>query len=139
MGNIVAFHAKTLPHQGHLQINQSFLFHDVTQNVGNAYDSNTGIFTCPISGLYLFSMTILSNPNRIVETELVLDGRSIMRVYSASDGSAYNSGTNTVIQSLKQGDKIWARIVNSSSQDHNNIIVYGSKWSTLSGFLIKQS
>ena len=138
-GNIIAFHAKTGPHQQNLNINQTFLFHDVTQNIGNGYNSNSGIFICPMEGLYSFSMTILSFRLKTIETELVLNGQNILRVYSgSSDANVYNAGTNTVLVKLNLGDQIWPRVYNNPGQNHDNIAIHGYGWSTLTGVLVKQ-
>ena len=34
----------------------AFVFNKVLTNVGQAYDESTGAFTCPISGIYVFTV-----------------------------------------------------------------------------------
>lgn len=120
LGSTVAFHAKTGSAQYHMSFDQTILFSDVTQNFGNGYDPSTGIFTCPKSGLYFFSLTIYAGA-------------------SDDDLNVYDSGTNTVILHLKHGDKIWPKVDHYYGWGTNNYItLYGDHWSTFTGFLIKE-
>ena len=36
--------------------NNKFVFNKVLTNEGEAYDESTGVFTCPISGIYVFTV-----------------------------------------------------------------------------------
>lgn len=39
---------------------ETVVYDTVTSNLGGGYDSGTGIFTCPISGYYYFSVVAFS-------------------------------------------------------------------------------
>ena len=42
-------------------------FADVKQNIGGGYDSSTGNFTCPISGVYNFAVHLMSSSGTYME------------------------------------------------------------------------
>ena len=136
---MIAFHAQASPHQRNLAIHQIVIFHNVTENIGQGYDPTTGVFTCIVPGLYYFTMTIMTDPNSQVETELVMNGNMRMVVYSG--GYHYwNTGSNAVVMDLNEGDKVWVRVlqnyVNAGSTTH---MIHGDQWTTLTGFLLKPS
>ncbi|XP_052812647.1 uncharacterized protein LOC128240168 isoform X3 [Mya arenaria] len=58
------------PNQG-----QIIVFKETLSNYGNGYDSNTGIFDAPVSGSYLFTVHLCSEPGIYIVSNLVNDGR----------------------------------------------------------------
>lgn len=61
-GNPMAFHANLGSSLNIQDIykEDTVVYDDVITNVGNGYDSETGIFTCRKAGLYSFSWTSLT-------------------------------------------------------------------------------
>ena len=56
----VAFSAYLDKIVSHLGIDHLIPFDKILLNEGNAFNSHTGMFVCPLSGVYLFSFTIAS-------------------------------------------------------------------------------
>ncbi|XP_033741446.1 uncharacterized protein LOC117328158 [Pecten maximus] len=131
-----AFSAQTSQHDVSLVTHQTVLFQHVILNEGSVYDNLTGVFTCPESGVYHFSVTIMVFFNEQVETELVVNGNQVMVNYAAGN-QRYNQGTNSVLVRLDFGDRVWVRIYNNPSIHTDGAIrIHGYGWSTFTGFLI---
>ena len=128
----MAFHADLGAHKHNLTQGQTIVFDTLKQNFGNAYNSHTGIFTCPKSGLYFFTLSIIANGGVITETKLLVNETPVMYTFSAGE-STLDSGTNSVIVPMKTGDD--ARVV----FHHFDPNIYGGPWSTFTGFLIQET
>ncbi|CAG2204757.1 C1QL [Mytilus edulis] len=106
------------------------IFDKVWANIGDGYDSRSGIFTAPQSGVYQFSCTIMRNEKDVsvylfqneIKTVAILPG-------SIKD---FAPGTLNIVLKLKKDDKVFIR--NGQSQQ-----IYsesGSHFSMFSGFMI---
>lgn len=134
----IAFSAQVGSHLTGLTRDQTIVFSSPRTNLGNAYNSETGVFKCPTAGLYLFTATVLSNLGDRIETEVILQKsegdmklESVAKLYSgASSTERYGSGSNTVVLELAEGDKVWLREYNGLGS-----FIY-QQWSSFSGVLI---
>ncbi|XP_022292211.2 uncharacterized protein LOC111103317 [Crassostrea virginica] len=91
----------------------TLVFPDVIYSEGKGYDSNTGVFTAPSEGTYLFYISIQSAHQKYIYLDIVLNGsakvRSMAHYGSGSTISIYLTGTNLVILYLTLGDKVWVK------------------------------
>lgn len=127
----VAFSGK-LQHR-FLFSNRSIIkFDDVITNIGNAYSQTTGIFHCPISGLYLFSLNILTDTAGNLSVDIVQNGKRIARPYTISAASTgeHASASDTVVVHAKIGDEIYVNHMDGHS-------VYLDNMSLFTGVLLK--
>ncbi|XP_048018942.1 cerebellin-1-like [Megalobrama amblycephala] len=102
----------------------------VFSNVGNAYDSNTGIFTAPVKGVYYFRFYGHCHDGTTMAISLLKNGQSQCSVHAwkpASNGNA----SNGVVLTLEIGDKI-------NTVLWRNTWVYDdpASYTSFSGFLI---
>ncbi|KAH9524872.1 Complement C1q-like protein 2 [Bulinus truncatus] len=88
------------------QPNSQVIYHNVITNVGDAYDSSTGAFTCPIQGLYSFSVGGLSMPGNTMVLDLYVSGRYLISI-QAIDRLNHPSGSRTVVIECKKGEKVY--------------------------------
>ncbi|OWF39869.1 Complement C1q tumor necrosis factor-related protein 5 [Mizuhopecten yessoensis] len=128
----VAFHAKLRNDLGSLTDNEIIIMRSGLVQLGTGYDGNTGIFTCQVAGLYVFSVTILVERNGVVEVELIRNGYGILDIYSG-DKELYGSGSNMVLVELQVNDKIWVQ-VHDNYHDQGEVLV--NAFTTFSGFLL---
>ena len=100
-------------------------------NEGGAFDPNTGIFTCPIDGLYSFSWTLLAGAGKRFHSELVAAGQTFAYSHlEASSTSDNRSSSQSAVVKLKRGDTVMIRVYENYGKR-----AYG-KWSSFSGFKI---
>ena len=59
-------------------------FNGITLNLGDAYNNNTGVFTCPVDGNYFFMTSLMSGYNTKIHAEIVLQDIPLAAVYSQS-------------------------------------------------------
>ena len=93
-------------------------FNAVTTNVGGAYNEKTGIFTCPIDGVYGFIWTLAIDNKKYFFVTLYKNG-------SAEDFKAYarltdvkssvrSQSTMAATFRLTKGDRVWLQADNCS-------------------------
>ncbi|KAK7506693.1 hypothetical protein BaRGS_00002168, partial [Batillaria attramentaria] len=64
-----AFYVRFDGHHHRIQENKTIVFNHVELNEGGYYDNTTGIFTAPVSGLYLFNLKITHIPPGTVHAQ----------------------------------------------------------------------
>ncbi|XP_053380337.1 heavy metal-binding protein HIP-like [Mercenaria mercenaria] len=84
--NPVAFFATLSQHLNHAGAHQSITFDNVVTNIGNAYNSHFGSFTAPVSGTYVFSVTLFSMYHSNYHAQFVKNGQGITWLYSTFAG-----------------------------------------------------
>ena len=74
-------------------------------NDGNGYNTTSGIFTVPTSGVYLLTYSIDNNSkNNTLEVELVVDDKHMGSLKSFS----YRiNASKTIIMRLTAGESVW--------------------------------
>ena len=127
----VAFFATLTNHQTHVGVHQTILFDHVVTNIGNAYNNHLGSFIAPVSGTYVFSISILTWAKDSAYY-ISKNGNAVSYIYCDAIQSGYDSSSQTVILSLNQHDDITIRNRDADDQTH------GSHFSTFAGFLLTQ-
>lgn len=82
---------------------------DVVVNEGDAYSPDTGIFTCPLGGLYHF--TVHMSVNGRAQCAIFKNGESLASVYHTSlpNNCSQVASVSSVVP-LSEGDKVWVNL-----------------------------
>lgn len=128
-----------------LAFDMSVLFDDIKTNIGKAYDRTTGIFTCPLSGTYIFSLNLACAEGSYLQASIVKNNveqvfmavcdhrrRKSADGYYLYCGSTQNGGT--AILSLARGDQITVKKVWPS---FGKSTAAGNGYTTFSGYLLR--
>ncbi|KAL4233595.1 C1q and tumor necrosis factor protein 4 [Mactra antiquata] len=124
-----AFAATMSDHAKGLGRYQTIVFDTLYNNDLGCYSPVTGVFTAPMNGTYFFTSTVMSHTGQYLETEICLNGQTLVLMYSYD--TKHEQGTNSVVLALKTGDSVWVRLHVTEGS-----MVYGYNWSTFSGFMI---
>lgn len=93
-------------HQG----DQTIIFDKVFTNVGQGYNSHTGIFTAPRRGLYVFHLAAMSRAGTSKYLDLVKDGNELDKAYVGAHGVIdYQSVAKEWALELNQGSQVWIK------------------------------
>ena len=128
----VAFLATLTNHAQNLGENQNIAFDKVITDIGDAYNSHGGLFIAPVSGIYVFSTSIMSYRNTNSHFAFKRNDNIVTRMYydGASLG-AYDTTSVTIILQLNKGDDV--AVVNLDLDTD----IHGFYYSTFSGFLLQ--
>ena len=105
------------------------VFPHVITNKGQGYSLNSGKFTAPRDGTYVFTVTAVSYSNYL-RLDIVHDGVSKVRTWS-DDSAYYQTGTNLVVLELDRGDAVWVK--RDAGGGYTSASV---PYTTFSGFLL---
>ncbi|XP_052799587.1 complement C1q subcomponent subunit B-like [Mya arenaria] len=97
-----------LDHDMTLGSGQVIRFNKIITNEANGYDPNTGHFTCPEAGMYVFSFMVSQRGNYgELEAKLVKNGEHIIDGVAETAHDAQDlQGGNTVALRLQKGDTV---------------------------------
>ncbi|XP_052257667.1 uncharacterized protein LOC127862541 isoform X2 [Dreissena polymorpha] len=118
---------------------QVVVFNSVITNIDSTshvlpYDGNTGVFTAPLDGLYVFSATVLSEKHASGHFFICKDNSILSTMYvHGSEGSTWDSASNTVVVSLLRGQTVSVRDWDAHALD--GALLAGQ--SIFSGFLLQ--
>ena len=88
--------------------NTKVVYDKVITNIGSGYNPQTGIFTCPTDGDYVFTWNTMSGGSgQNCYAFICRNGASSLETYSYEFRSANEVASNTVVFHLTMGDKIW--------------------------------
>ena len=130
---IVAFDA-SLSSLFNGNIGDVIVFDDVVTNLGGGYDLQTGVFNCSVSGVYFFSVSILSllSSNR-PWARLKKNGQILLSVHDSHPNYHHQSSASVVVV-LATGDRVWLESKTSGRSIDGNY----NRFSRFSGFLIRK-
>ncbi|KAK3109087.1 hypothetical protein FSP39_022719, partial [Pinctada imbricata] len=85
------------------------VYDKVITNTGNGYNKTTGIFTCPVSGTYVFTWSAMSRTQKqYCYSHIYHNGHKLMMTYSfEANGGDHEVASNTMVLSLKLDDRVW--------------------------------
>ena len=127
----MAFTARLSVNTPKLQHGQDIVFDNVLLNLGNGYHKQHGAFIAPVSGVYSFSVSLLSvSPH--CHAKLVKDGQ-ILAMLDFSDTTKYIQSSQGVIVELNAGDDVSVKEAN-----YTDCVYNGLYFSRFSGFLLYQ-
>ena len=92
---------------------QALVFPHIITNVGGGYNGNTGVFTAPRDGVYVFFCRITGayNPDSMF-FEFILNGSAKTRnlVFGRS-ANPYRTSFDSIVLQLHHKDKVWIKMM----------------------------
>ena len=133
MDQKVAFHAWNSANSVQATAGGTIVLNHATTNVGNAYDTLTGVFTVPVSGLYDFQASIMSarvGARQHVRAAIFVDNSRVALAISDTDHGFWNQATMKSIVYLQAGQRVYLKNTESVAHD------FMEPYTTFSGYLI---
>ncbi|XP_048011585.1 uncharacterized protein LOC125245141 isoform X2 [Megalobrama amblycephala] len=85
----------------------SLVYENALTNIGNAYDTNTGIFTAPVKGVYYFNFVVFNPWGMSTGVKLLKNGNFVVGATDNPPGQdTEDTASNAVCLLLEQGDQI---------------------------------
>merc|ERR1719239_226835 len=71
---------------------QVVIFNQEITNIGQHYNPSTGVFTCPVSGYYVFDVHVMGQKDQHAQVEIRHNGNRLVMAW-ADDQMDYNSAS----------------------------------------------
>jgi len=120
-----------LDHTVALRSGHVVIFNQEVSNIGHHYSRSTGVFTCPVSGYYVFDLHIMGQKDEYAHLEIRLNGARLAGALADNDMD-FNSASCHVGVVLTQGDKV------SVTSPYDTSDLYGNsyRYCMFSGHLV---
>lgn len=115
-----------------LEDNAIIKFDGVRTNIGEGYHWDSGLFRAPLSGCYVFNVSLVTNPEKVCEVQLMKNGEQWMKLY-AGCLKYFGTGTNMAVMQLAKGDEVWIQA--HGKLYSKGVVLDGSLFCSFSGFL----
>ncbi|TNM87654.1 hypothetical protein fugu_005876 [Takifugu bimaculatus] len=111
---------------------KTLIYKDILTNIGQAYNSETGMFTAPVRGVYYIRFTANAPTNFPMSAVLYKNGIQIQLIaHEQPSGEGSDTASNGAALLLEQGDTLSLQLWhNTQIWDNSN------HHSTFSGFLL---
>lgn len=87
-----------------------FVFDDVRTNIGSAYNKNSGMFTAPSDGVYVFTWTIFTYARSYAYSQIIINSQAFTSMLTDSATvNEIHSTTGVIAVSLNHGDLVYIR------------------------------
>ncbi|XP_045176509.1 heavy metal-binding protein HIP-like [Mercenaria mercenaria] len=128
--NQVAFFATLSTDIQHAGVHQTYVFDHVITNLGSAYNNHNGNFVAPVSGTYVFSVTLLSVYHVNAHAQFLKNGQLVTRLYLSGVESGHDTASQTFVLQLHKGDDVCVHNLDLDAS------LGGSHYSSFAGFLL---
>lgn len=114
---------------------EALVFNRILVNENDAYNKNTGEYTVPVNGTYMFISTLCTHANQWVKVQFVADGK-VIGAFRASDRDWDVCTSSSATSNLQKGMKVKIIVV---STDSGTVLYNHEDWylSSFSGHQIK--
>jgi len=87
----------------------AYVFDNAILNIGNGYDTNTGKFTAPVSGVYIIAVQLFTDGGDKEHpfADIKLNGDTLARLAFEENNGQEDSDSTTVTVQLQAGDEVW--------------------------------
>lgn len=134
----VAFYAYLSTSDRSLGLHHTLIFDTVITNVGGSYNQHDGVFTAPISGVYVFNWNLYSSYHGDIISELMVNSdRKGGRRSDSLTVTEDHSSSGRVVVDISQGDIVFIRTHTTHQLSGSLISTPGSYESSFSGWLLQ--
>ncbi|XP_069015015.1 complement C1q tumor necrosis factor-related protein 3-like [Embiotoca jacksoni] len=110
---------------------RTLIFKRVFSNIGNGYNSNTGVFTAPVSGLYYFTFATYGYNTHTVGAILTKNDVLQISTYDSPTADGSDSSSNAAVLQLAAGDEVHVQL-----WENGRVFDNLNGHTTFSGFLL---
>jgi hypothetical protein len=133
----IAFYAKKMKNNSPAD-GDTIVFTDSVLNLGESYNTDTGVFIAPLGGIYLFTVQLCTLNDLRIYIGLVVDDVYMDTAwYDDKDYTACCFKLTTTV-SIKSGNKIWVKVIGRTGS--GKILYHNDShyWTSFSGVLINK-
>lgn len=131
-GLLPAFHARLSRDLTNIGLGHPIVFDLEIVDTTHSYEPADGIFTVPVTGIYVFNWNLMTKETSGMDTTLT-SSQGPLGYGFVSNADVWDNGGNLVLAKLTKGAHVWLKKVSS----------YGSflheRFSTFSGYLLTET
>ncbi|XP_060554468.1 complement C1q-like protein 2 [Ruditapes philippinarum] len=133
----IAFYAKKMKNNSPADGN-TIVFTDIALNLGESYNTDTGIFIAPLGGIYLFTVQLCTLNDLRIYIGLVVDDVYMDTAWYEDNDHTVCCFKLTTTVSVKSGNKVWVKVIGRTGSGQILFHSDSHYWTSFSGVLINK-
>jgi hypothetical protein len=130
----VAFSAYVSTYETDLSKDHTIKFDRIVTNIGNHYNPNSGTFTAPQHGLYVFTWNLYCHGGGYIHSQVVVNSNAVNAMFTSAQGlTNVRTTTGIVVVEVNQGDVVYVR-THPTQAPAGNLYSHSNWRSTFSGW-----
>lgn len=124
----VGFTVQAFSHRNYTD-GEIVVYEEVVTNYGGHYDPSAGIFTCPVTGYYLFSLSTMNPGGQTTATRLLVGSYELLYTWARDDSQEHS--TTVGISLCEAGQSVYTICRRQQCP------VWGNNMSSMTGTLLR--
>lgn len=125
----IGFTATPLDNKAY-SVGEQVIFDQIYSNIGGAYNASSNTFTCPVTGVYVFTARVTSLGGLMAGLLIQKDGEGIGVCLADTGPTGHRSAASTsVVTECTAGQAVWIESTTISN-------IHSGKVTSFSGFLL---
>ncbi|XP_045158683.1 heavy metal-binding protein HIP-like [Mercenaria mercenaria] len=129
--NPIAFYGKMMNVHTNVSQNPILKFNNVVTNIGDPYSQHNGLFIVPVSGIYVFSTTVMTETDSDAHVGIYVNDVRMTNVKLYGSEHRYDTMSQTAVFQLQKYDTVSVR-----HYEGTQILHYD--YTSFSGFLLQE-
>ena len=116
---------------------ETFIFTTIMSNEGSGYNGETGVFTAPVGGLYMFNLQLCVRTKKYIFVDIVAGDQTIYQGLASDESSAGGSCHSYSISTLLEAkDTVMVKAGNTNG---DALFEHSNAWIIFGGFLVHRN
>ena len=99
-------------------------------NIGSHYNESTGVFTCPVTGMYHMQLSVLSANSTSAQVSIVHQASAVGTAFG--DTADMNQGATSAVFVCNAGEEVWTEAAAATGVSSDSTGLYN----VFSGYLV---
>lgn len=109
--------------------NEPVIFDTILFNIGDAFDPISSIFTCPVTGVYVVTVSVASYSSGYAQVIIVKEGQKQTGVFADDVSGQISAASTSAVTACIAGERVWVESTAGATSIRANVDVRDTSFS----------